>query len=118
MRLSGAFCSFRLEGRQPVCVSKSKNHSKIHLCQVHSSFDGAEMCPDDEKAAENTAVLSRALKKYGRISARQNRVCPYQLILWINKSIPALGCACVYATDEIIYIVTIGADFTYPSTGF
>lgn len=38
--------------------------------------------------------------------------------IWINKSIPALGCACVYAIDEIIYIVTIGADFTYPSTGF
>ena len=40
------------------------------------------MWPDDEKAAENTAVLSRTLKKYGRISARQNRVCPCQLILY------------------------------------
>jgi len=57
VRLSGAFCFFRLEGRQPVCVSKSKNHSKIHPCQVRSSFDGAEMWPDDEKAAENTCCI-------------------------------------------------------------
>ena len=33
------------------------------------------------------AVLSRALKKYGRISARQNRVCPYQLILIYNAAV-------------------------------
>ena len=39
------------------------------------------MWPDDEKAAENTAVLSRTLKKYGRISASQNRVCPCQLMV-------------------------------------
>ena len=45
------------------------------------------MWPDDEKAAENTAVLSRALKKYGRISARQNRDCPYQLILIYNAAV-------------------------------
>ena len=27
--LFGAFSPFRLDGRQPICVSKSKNHSKI-----------------------------------------------------------------------------------------
>ena len=42
------------------------------------SFIGAEMCPDKERPAENTAVLSRDLTRYGRISARQNRVCPCQ----------------------------------------
>ena len=26
--------SFRLGGRQPTCISKNKNHSKIHPCQV------------------------------------------------------------------------------------
>lgn len=34
------------------------------------------MCPDKKRHAENTAVLSRGLTQYGRISARQNRVCP------------------------------------------
>ena len=42
------------------------------------SFAGAEMCPGKERPAENTAVLSRDLTRYGRISARQNRVCPCQ----------------------------------------
>ena len=42
------------------------------------SFAGAEMCPDKERPAENTAVLSRGLTRYGRISARQNRACPCQ----------------------------------------
>ena len=46
------------------------------------SFVGAEMCPDKERPAENTAVLSRDLTQYGRISARQNRVCPCQSMVW------------------------------------
>jgi hypothetical protein len=25
---------------QPICVSKGENHSKIHRCQVRSSFGG------------------------------------------------------------------------------
>ena len=40
------------------------------------SFAGAEMRPDKERPAENTAVLSRDLTMYGPISARQNRICP------------------------------------------
>ena len=47
------------------------------------SFVGAEMCPGKERPAENTAVLSRDLTRYGRISARQNRVCPCQSMVWI-----------------------------------
>ena len=46
------------------------------------SFAGAEMCPDKERPAENTAVLSRGLTPYGRISARQNRVCPCQSMVF------------------------------------
>ena len=59
--LSGAFCSFRLGGRQPACVSKTKNHSKIHRWQVRSSFAGAEMCPDKKRPAENTCRIVKGL---------------------------------------------------------
>lgn len=63
-------------------------------------------------------VVQRALGTPFRGAVGVSRLRGRQSLVWINKSIPALGCACVYATDEIIYIVTIGADFTYPSTGF
>ena len=59
--LSGAFCPFRLGGRQPACVSKTKNHSKIHRWQVRSSFAGAEMCPDKKRPAENTCRIVKGL---------------------------------------------------------
>ena len=77
--LSGAFCSFRLGLRQPrskgtslgsigenmptqqACVSKTKNHSKIHRWQVRSSFAGAEMCPDKKRPAENTCRIVKGL---------------------------------------------------------
>ena len=76
-RLSGAFCSFRLGLRQPrskgtslgsigenmptqpACISKAKNHSKIHRWQVHSSFVGAEMCPDKKRPAGNTCRIAK-----------------------------------------------------------
>ena len=75
--LSGAFCSFRLGLRQPrskgtslgsigenmptqpACISKAKNHSKIHRWQVHSSFVGAEMCPDKKRPAGNTCRIAK-----------------------------------------------------------
>ena len=59
--LSGAFCSFRLGLRQQACVSKTKNHSKIHRWQVRSSFAGAEMCPDKKRPAENTCRIVKGL---------------------------------------------------------
>ncbi len=34
--LFGAFSPFRLDGRQPICVSKRKNHSKISPRQVRA----------------------------------------------------------------------------------
>ena len=38
--LFGAFSPFRLDGRQPICVSKSKNHSKISPRQVRAVLTG------------------------------------------------------------------------------
>ena len=59
--LSGAFCPSHLDGRQPACGSKAKNHSKMHRRQVRSSFAGAEMCPDKESPAGNTCRISKGL---------------------------------------------------------
>ena len=50
-RLSGAFCSFRLGGRQPTCISKK------------------------QKSLENPSLSG------ADISARQNRVCPCQAMV-------------------------------------
>ena len=55
--LFGAFCSFLLGGRQPACVQKNKNLSKIQGCPMRSSSAGAEMLADKEKAAENTLCI-------------------------------------------------------------
>ena len=56
------------------------------------SFAGAEMRPDKERPAENTAVLSRDLTPYGRISARQNRVCPCQPMVMFLLCYPQVFC--------------------------
>ena len=45
----------------PACVSKTKNHSKIHRRQVRSSFAGAEMGPDKKRPAENTCRIVKGL---------------------------------------------------------
>ena len=80
-RLSGAFCSFRLGGRQPTCVSKNKNHSKIHSCQVQAVLP-EQKCVQTRKGPQKIlVVLSRDLTLYGPISARQNRVCPCQAMV-------------------------------------
>ena len=80
-RLSGAFCSFRLGGRQPTCVSKNKNHSKIHSCQVQAVLP-EQKCVQTRKGPQKILiVLSRDLTLYGPISARQNRVCPCQAMV-------------------------------------
>ena len=55
--LFGAFCPFLLGGRQPACVQKNKNPSKIQGCPMRSSSAGAEMLADKEKAAENTLCI-------------------------------------------------------------
>ena len=78
------------------------------------SFAGAEMCPGKERPAENTAVLSRDLTRYGRISARQNRVCPCQSMVpsinrfalvnrWYRAEgvVPPPGMSLVKLLDEI-----------------
>ena len=81
-RLSGAFCPFRLAGRQPSGVSKSKNHSKIHRCQVRAVLPEQKCVQTRKDPQRILAVLSRGLTQYGRISARQNRVCPCQSMVW------------------------------------
>ena len=59
--LFGAFCPFRLGGRQPACVSKTKNPSKPHRWQVPCSFAGTEMRPDKKRPAENTCRIVKGL---------------------------------------------------------
>ena len=54
--------AFRLDGLRHICVSKVKNHTKIHRCQVQSSFGEAEKRPDDEKAAGNTLCIGKAFE--------------------------------------------------------
>ena len=48
------------------------------------------MCPDKKRPAGNTGVLPGGLTLYGRISVRQNRVCPCQLMVCKNEN--ALHC--------------------------
>ena len=50
------------------------------------------MRPDKERPVENTAVLSRDLTPYGRISARQNRVCPCQPMVMFLLCYPQVFC--------------------------
>ena len=61
--LFGAFCPFVLGGRQPACVQKNKNPSKIQGCPMRSSFAGAEMPPDNEKTAENTLCILKGFEE-------------------------------------------------------
>ena len=70
----GAFCPFLLGGRQPACVQKNKNPSKIQGCPMRSSSAGAEMLADEERPQRILCVFSRALTQYEGISARQNRM--------------------------------------------
>ena len=77
----GAFCPFRLDGRQPVCVSKNKNHTKIHRCQVQAVLPEQKSVQAMKSPQAILCVLARALKQHGRFSARQNRVCPCQLMV-------------------------------------
>ena len=43
-------------------ASKTKNHTKIHRCQVQSSFAVAEKRSDDEKAAGNALCIYKAFE--------------------------------------------------------
>ena len=98
----GAFCSFHLDGRQPVCVSKNKNHTKIHHCQVQAVLPEQKCAQAMKSPQAILCVLARALKRHGRFSARQNRVCPCQLMVsrklmrrgllgWSNSSCEGLS---------------------------
>ena len=84
--LSGTFCPFRLGGRQPACVSKTKNHTKTHRWQVQGSFAGAEMRSDKKRPAENTCRIVKGL------DAVWAHFCPSKpcLPLSIDGSIPTI----------------------------
>ena len=82
--LFGAFCPFHLGGRQPACVSKAKNHSKIHRCQVRSSFAGAEAYPNKESSAENTCRIAKELDTVW-VHLRPSKPCLTLLIDGMNK---------------------------------
>ena len=81
VRLSGAFCPFRLDGLRHICDSKAKNHSKIHHCQVQAVLPEQKSVQAMKSPQAILCVLARALKRHGRFSARQNRVCPCQLMV-------------------------------------
>ena len=53
---------FVLLGYDTSSSQKVKNHTKIHRCQVQSSFGEAEKRPDDEKAAGNTLCIGKAFE--------------------------------------------------------
>ena len=74
---------------QPACASKAKNHSKIHRWQVRAVLP-EQKCVQTRKGPQRIlAVLSRGLTQYGRISARQNRACPCQLMVHTRMDQPA-----------------------------
>ena len=81
----GAFCPFRLDGLRHICDSKTKNHTKIHHCQVQAVLPEQKSVQAMRSPQAILCVLARALKRHGRFSARQNRVCPCQLMVNLLK---------------------------------
>ena len=77
-RLFLLFSPWRASARLRLKSQKSLENPSLTGAK---QFCRSEMCPDKERPAENTAVLSRDLTQYGRISVRQNRVCPCQLMV-------------------------------------
>ena len=70
--------AFRLDGLRHICASKAKNHSKIHRCQVQAVLPWQKGGQTTKRPQGILRVFPRSLRKYGRFSARQNRVCPCQ----------------------------------------
>ena len=85
--LFGAFCPFRLDGRQPACTSKKQKSLENSSLTGARQFCRSSKCGQTRKDPKRIlAVLSRGLTQYGRISARQNRVCPCQpMVLLYNR---------------------------------
>ena len=70
--------AFRLDGLRHICVSKAKNHTKIHRCQVQAVLPRQKSGQTTKRPQGILCVFPRPLRTYGRFSARQNRVCPCQ----------------------------------------
>ena len=72
------FSSWRVPARLRL---KSQKLLEYPLPVGAGSFAGAEMCSGDKKPTGNAGAFPRALRKHERVSARQNRICPCQLMV-------------------------------------
>ena len=75
------FTFFDLKGGSPSASQKAKITRKSIPVRCAAVLTEQKCGQTMKRPQRILAVLSRTLKKYGRISARQNRVCPCQLIL-------------------------------------
>ncbi|MBP3539990.1 MAG: hypothetical protein J6J62_09120, partial [Oscillospiraceae bacterium] len=56
-----AFSSFCFAGRQPACIRKRKNQSKLSLRRVLRSFSGADISQAEARPAANTLRIGKGL---------------------------------------------------------
>ena len=58
--------AFRLDGLRHICVSKVKNHTKIHRCQVQAVLTRQKGGQTTKRPQGILCVLARPLRMYGR----------------------------------------------------
>ena len=58
--------AFRLDGLRHIFVSKAKNHSKIHRCQVQAVLTRQKSGQTTKRPQGILCVLARSLRTYGR----------------------------------------------------
>ena len=75
------FVLFALTGVSPSASQKPKITQEIHHCQVQAVLPEQKSVQAMKSPQAILCVLARALKRHGRFSARQNRVCPCQLMV-------------------------------------
>ena len=84
------FVLFALTGVSPSASQKPKITQEIHHCQVQAVLPEQKSVQAMKSPQAILCVLARALKRHGRFSARQNRVCPCQLMVGFWQQ-PAAG---------------------------
>ncbi|MDR3896843.1 MAG: hypothetical protein Q3X80_07265, partial [Oscillospiraceae bacterium] len=78
---SAIFALFALAGTRPPASQKPKIPRKS-ITDSYEENMPEQKCVQTRKDPQGIlAVLPRVLTQYGRISARQNRVCPCQLMV-------------------------------------
>ena len=75
------FAFFALTGVSPPASQKTKITRKIQSCQVQAVLPEQKSVQAMKSPRAILCVLARALRRHGRFSARQNRVCPCQLMV-------------------------------------